>query len=83
MRNLGIGGWPARRALMSPGRTAFVYEDAITTFTEVYERTTRLAAQLRSAGVRHGDRVAYLGPNHPALAETLFATHLLVVSSCR
>ena len=24
-----------------------------------------------------GDRVAYLGPNHPAFVETMFATHLL------
>ena len=77
MRNHGIGGWPARRAQMSPGRPAFVYEDATTTFAEVYDRATRLAAQLRSAGVRHGDRVAFLGPDHPAFAETLFATHLL------
>ncbi|MHA6781634.1 acyl-CoA synthetase [Pseudonocardia saturnea] len=77
MRNRGIGGWPARRAQMSPGRPAFVHDDARTTYAEVHERATRLAAQLRAAGVRHGDRVAYLGPNHPAFAETLFATHLL------
>ncbi|MDT7565684.1 MAG: fatty-acyl-CoA synthase [Pseudonocardiales bacterium] len=77
MRNRGVGGWPARRAQMSPGRPAFVYGDATTTFADVYDRATRLAERLRSAGVRHGDRVAYLGPNHPAFAETLFATHLL------
>ena len=27
--------------------------------------------------MRPGDRVAYLGPNHPAFVETMFATHLL------
>ncbi|MCK2218260.1 long-chain fatty acid--CoA ligase [Actinomadura sp. ATCC 31491] len=77
MQNSGIGGWPARRAMMTPDRTAFVFEDRSLTYAEVHERVTRLAARLRDAGVRPGDRVAYLGPNHPAFAETMFATHAL------
>src|SRR5262249_28223003 len=32
---------------------------------------------LRGLGVRRGDRVAYLGPNHPAFLETLFAAGTL------
>ncbi|MBP2708406.1 long-chain fatty acid--CoA ligase [Microbispora sp. RL4-1S] len=77
MRNAGLGGWPARRAQMSPGRTAFVFADRRVTYAEAHERTTRLASRLREAGVRAGDRVAYLGPNHIAFAETMFATHVL------
>ncbi|MEQ4717405.1 long-chain fatty acid--CoA ligase [Nonomuraea sp. B19D2] len=77
MRNAGIGGWPARRALMTPDRTAFVFGERSLTYAEVHERVTRLAARLRDSGVRAGDRVAYLGPNHTAFAETMFATHLL------
>ncbi|MBB6553753.1 acyl-CoA synthetase [Nonomuraea rubra] len=77
MRNAGLGGWPARRALMTPDRTAFVSGERVVTFAEVHERTTRLAARLRRAGVAAGDRVAYLGPNHVAFAETLFAAHVL------
>ncbi|WP_169984876.1 long-chain fatty acid--CoA ligase [Microbispora sp. H10836] len=77
MRNAGLGGWPARRAQMSPGRTAFVFEDRSFSYAEVHERTTRLASRLREAGVRAGDRVAYLGPNHVAFAETMFAAHAL------
>ncbi|GLX96181.1 long-chain fatty acid--CoA ligase [Herbidospora sp. NBRC 101105] len=73
MRNAGLGGWPARRARMSPGRTAFVYAGRAVTYAEFHERTTRLASRL---DIRPGDRVAYLGPNHVALAETMFATHL-------
>ncbi|HVU91877.1 MAG TPA: long-chain fatty acid--CoA ligase, partial [Jatrophihabitans sp.] len=38
---------------------------------------TRLAHALRELGVGAGDRVAFLGPNEPALAETLFACGLL------
>jgi fatty-acyl-CoA synthase len=77
MRNMGTGSWPARRARMSPDKVAFVYQDRTLTYADVYERSTRLAAQLRSLGVGRGDRVAYLGPNHPAFAETMFATHTL------
>ncbi|MGA4991548.1 acyl-CoA synthetase [Nonomuraea bangladeshensis] len=77
MLNSGIGSWPARRAMMSPDRTAFVFEDRSLTYAEVHERVTRVAARLRDSGVRAGDRVAYLGPNHTAFAETMFATHVL------
>ncbi|RVX38677.1 fatty-acyl-CoA synthase [Nonomuraea polychroma] len=77
MHNSGIGGWPARRAMMTPDRTAFVYEDRSLTYAEVHERVTRLAHRLRDSGVRAGDRVVYLGPNHVAFAETMFATHML------
>lgn len=74
MHNEGIGGWPARRALMSPTSTALLFEDEPTTYAELAGRISRLAARLVAAGLVKGDRVAYLGPNHPAYVETLFAT---------
>ncbi|SDP88251.1 acyl-CoA synthetase [Lentzea jiangxiensis] len=77
MRNAGLGSWPHRRARMAPKREAFTYDGSSTTYGELAVRTTRLAWRLRELGVRHGDRVAYLGPNHPSFAETLFATHQL------
>ncbi|GAA3412082.1 AMP-binding protein [Streptosporangium vulgare] len=77
MRNAGLGGWPARRALMSPGRTAFVLADRSVSYADVHERATRLASRMREEGIRAGARVAYLGPNHVAFAETMFATHML------
>jgi len=76
-RNEGLGAWPARRASMSPGRAALVFEDRTTTYAELAVRITKLAAQLRRAGVAAGDRVGYLGKNHPAFVETMFATHVL------
>jgi fatty-acyl-CoA synthase len=77
MHNEGLGSWPARRARISPGRPAMIFQGQTTTYGSLATRTTQLAHQLRAAGVSPGDRVAYLGPNHPAFVETMFATHLL------
>ncbi|MFF2846467.1 long-chain fatty acid--CoA ligase [Streptomyces sp. NPDC058001] len=74
MRDHGIGSWTARRARKTPHRTAVVHQDASYTYAQLHDRTTRLARHLLALGVRRGDRVAFLGPNHPAFLETLFAT---------
>ncbi|RLU83672.1 p-hydroxycinnamoyl-CoA synthetase [Streptomyces griseocarneus] len=76
-RNEGLGSWPARRARKTPHRTALVHEGATTSYAELHSRTTRLAHALRGTGVRRGDRIAYLGPNHPSFLETLFAAGAL------
>jgi fatty-acyl-CoA synthase len=59
---------------MTPHRTALVFGDRRTSYAELDERVRRLASVLRGRGVGVGDRVAYLGPNHPAFLETFFAT---------
>ncbi|MFG2456695.1 o-succinylbenzoate--CoA ligase [Streptomyces sp. NPDC048523] len=73
MRNEGLGSWPARRARKTPHRTALIHGDTTVTYAELHTRVTRLAHALRARGIRRGDRVAYLGPNHPSYLETLFA----------
>ncbi|PSM39807.1 o-succinylbenzoate--CoA ligase [Streptomyces dioscori] len=77
MRNEGLGSWPARRARKTPHRTALIHDGTTLTYGGLYERTTRLAHALRARGVRRGDRIAYLGPNHPSYLETLFAAGTL------
>ena len=57
---------------MSPDREAVVFEDSRTTYAELAGRCRRAAHALRVLGVGRGDRVAYLGENHPAVFETLF-----------
>ena len=74
MRDGGLGSWPARRARMTPGRVAVIHGDTRITYAELARRSAALARGLRGRGARRGDRVAYLGPNHPAYLETLFAT---------
>jgi fatty-acyl-CoA synthase len=73
MRNQGIGSWTARRARMSPHRVAVGYDGREWTYGQLHDRATRLAHALAGMGVRRGDRVAYLGPNHPTFLEALFA----------
>ncbi|MDV9168706.1 long-chain fatty acid--CoA ligase [Streptomyces sp. W16] len=77
MRNEGLGSWPARRARKTPHRTALVHGGSSTDYGTLHTRTTRLAHALRTSGVRRGDRIAYLGPNHPSYLETLFAAGTL------
>ncbi|MFG1669404.1 o-succinylbenzoate--CoA ligase [Streptomyces sp. Y7] len=77
MRNEGLGSWPARRARKTPHRTALIHGGTPTSYAALYDRTTRLAHALRDRGIRRGDRIAYLGPNHPSYLETLFAAGTL------
>ncbi|MEV4939746.1 acyl-CoA synthetase [Streptomyces zaomyceticus] len=77
MLNQGIGSWPARRARKTPDRTAVVHGEHTLTYGELHRRVLRLAHGLRALGVTGGDRIAYLGPNHPAFLETLFAAGTL------
>jgi fatty-acyl-CoA synthase len=74
------------RAELSPlrflRRAAIAYADKVAvvhgntgrtyTYREFGERAERLAAGLRAAGVRPGDRVAFLAPNIPPLLEAHF-----------
>ncbi|HEX2143368.1 MAG TPA: AMP-binding protein, partial [Glycomyces sp.] len=77
MRDFGVGSWAARRARKTPHRTAIVDADGRFSYAVLHERVHRLAHGLRDLGVRRGDRVAYLGPNHHTFLETLFASGVL------
>ncbi len=66
MRDQGVGSWIARRAVRTPDRTAVIYGESALTYAELGARIARLARVLRGLGVAAGDRIAYLGPNHPS-----------------
>ena len=63
-----------RSAIVYPDRVAVVHGDdgRRYTYREFEQRVDRLASALREAGVRKGDRVAFLCPNVPALLEAHF-----------
>ena len=66
-----------RRAQLNPERMAMIFEGRETRYGELAGRVLRQASLLREAGVCVGDRVGYLGFNHPALLETMFAAQAL------
>jgi len=71
---MNIGSVLTQAAKVSPERTAIIYGDLRRSYRELNARANRLAAQLRSAGLGKGDRVAILQRNCPELLETMFAT---------
>src|ERR1019366_30421 len=75
--NQGVGSWISRRARRTPDRVAVVHEGRAPTYRDLQERVSGLAGALRGLGVGRGDRLAYLGPNHQAYLETLFAAGTL------
>ncbi|WP_308492062.1 o-succinylbenzoate--CoA ligase [Microbacterium terrisoli] len=77
MLNYGIGTWVNRRAQRMREDAAIAFRDQRIGYNELDERILRLADALRTRGVQHGDRVAYLGNNHPSFVEALFATTML------
>lgn len=72
-RNEGLGSWLHRRKYKSAGHTAIVFNDQLTSYDELDRRVDSLASALAADGVRAGDHVAFVGENHPAFLETLFA----------
>ncbi len=66
-----------RRAALNPERIALIFEEEKVSYGQLAERVRRQATMLKEAGVCAGDRVAYLGFNHPAFFETLFAANTL------
>ncbi len=75
--DIGLGNLLFRRAQLTPQRRALTFEDKTLTFKQFSERVMGLAANLRANGICRGDRVGYIGFNHPAFLETLFAASSL------
>ncbi len=75
--DISLGNWLAQRALRSPKRRAISFEGTTTTYAQTQDRVDRVAAVLRDGGVRAGDRVGYLGLNHPDFLHTMFAASRL------
>jgi len=70
---IDLGSLLARCVEITPDRPALTFEGRTTTFGRLGTRVRRLAEGLRAGGVGRGDRIAYVGVNHPSFLETLFA----------
>lgn len=61
-----------RRAALHPDRTAMLWHDVAISYAELDRRSRQVAAGLRAAGVKRGDRIAYIGRNSADYYELLF-----------
>ena len=71
--NIGLGHTILRRALLTPNARALTFEGQTLTCAELGDQVRRLTTILRDGGVSKGDRVGYIGLNHPAFLEVLYA----------
>ena len=74
MMDRGVGSWIERRARIAPDQPALIHGEGRCTYSELANRVRRLAHGFSELGVQRGDRVGWLGANHPAFLEVLFAT---------
>src|SRR4051812_17743378 len=63
----------ARTAAVYPDHTSTVYEGRTFTWAETHARCRRFASYLAGRGIGHGDTVAAMLPNIPAMNEVHFA----------
>lgn len=73
----GVGTWIRRRAISSAGHPALIFRDEAIPYERLAARIDAVAHVLRARDVGAGDRVAFLGNNHPAFIETMLATALV------
>ena len=73
MENQGLGSWIYRRRIKSRDKVALIFREDQLTYGELNERVNRLANAFLAHGISRGDRIAYLGENHPSFVEVFFA----------
>ena len=61
-----------RHAAFAPGQVALHFEGEDISYPQLWQRVEQATAVLQSAGVRPGDRVAWLGLNDPSMLVLLF-----------
>jgi fatty-acyl-CoA synthase len=63
----------ARTAAVYPNHISTVYENGVFTWSETHSRSRRFASYLAGRNIGHGDTVAAMLPNIPAMNEAHFA----------
>ena len=74
---IGLGTMILRRCALSPALPALSFEGATLDYAGFERRIRLMAGALRRAGVNRGDRVAFLGANHPVFLETMYAAAVI------
>ncbi|MEW1963585.1 o-succinylbenzoate--CoA ligase [Microbacterium sp. NPDC077644] len=77
MKNQGLGTWIDRRRAKSEGDVAIRHGDKEYRYEELADRIDRLAVALAERSIVKGDRVVYVGNNHPDFLTAFFACGLV------
>ena len=67
----------SRSASIFSDKTAVIYEDKRYTYKEFNDRVNNLAGALTRAGIRKGDKVAFICPNTPPMLEAHYAVPMI------
>jgi len=70
---IGMGQWFTERARRDGQRKALTFEGRTWTYAALLDEIDGMAGALLAGGVKIGNRVGYLGFNHPMFFVTLFA----------
>jgi fatty-acyl-CoA synthase len=69
----GLGHTLLKRAAISPLERAITFEGQTQTYVQLALQVRKISAVLRDIGINKGDRVGYIGLNHPSFLEVLYA----------
>jgi len=72
-----LSDWVGRWAKDRPDVQALSYREERWTWTQWHDRVRRATGLLSAAGVRRGDRIAFLDKNNPVCLELTFAAAAL------
>jgi fatty-acyl-CoA synthase len=70
---MDLARWIEQSAAFTPDKLAIRFARDDLSYSDFAERIRRTVSRLVALGVRRGDRVAYLGRNHPEMLALLFA----------
>jgi fatty-acyl-CoA synthase len=71
--NIGMGQTILKSAELFPQHPALRFEGGLQTYADLSDRIRKLAAIFIELGVSRGDRVGYMGLNHPCFLEAVYA----------
>ena len=71
--NYAMGQIILKQAELAPDTHALIFEGESLTFGVLADQLLRTATALRKAGVSRGDRVGFIGHNHPSFLQILYA----------
>ena len=72
-----LAEWFSRRAALAPSAPALTFAGVTGSYGEMQDRIGRLASVMSEHGVSAGDRVSYLGANHPDAFVLMFAATMI------